>query len=70
MSDDALAAVLAAMSADIDRELADMRRRDAIRDTARCTTVEGVASVYHRFELSQALEVDTPAVAVTEGRLQ
>jgi hypothetical protein len=69
MTDDALAELLAALSADLDVRLTDMRRRDALRDASCCTSEEAVASVRHRFELAQ-LVGDDDAPGMIEGRLQ
>jgi hypothetical protein len=62
---DALAALLAAMSTDLDERLEAMRRADAIRSVASCTSAESAEAVRHRFEIAQAIEADDapPAVA-------
>jgi hypothetical protein len=68
----ALAELLADMSRDLDVRLADMRRSDAIRDVARCTSPEQVAAVSRRFEIARLVveDDDGPTGSGVEGRLQ
>jgi hypothetical protein len=62
-----IADLLAELSADIDERLAAMRRVDAIRSVASCTSADSAEAVRHRLEIAQAMEDDVP---VAGGVLQ
>jgi hypothetical protein len=66
---DALAELLADMGRDIDARLAAMRRVDALRSVASCTTAESAEAVRRRFEIAQLAgddAGDAPAVMVLQ----